>query len=188
MIGLGAPTVGKGWKKKLPLGVGLAVLGVVGTGLGAGVVTGEAGGAGLGVVGAGEGKVNGSNTEVGLAAAWVGVTGLGEAVVWAKAVKGLAVGGKAEGVGTGLGAAPKAGAASSLVLISSPLGKACLNSVLKVPEAGSKTNSVEKLGPLGPSAWAGKVFFSSLFLDCSSKVMAGFKVKLSKADSKKLDC
>ncbi len=108
--------------------------------------------------------------------------GVGARLDW-KAVKGLgwAAG---RGVGaSGLGLAPAAGAASSLTRTSSPLGRACLSSVLKVPEAGSKTNSVEKLGPAGWGAAS-----SALFLSCSrasSKVMAGLpKVKLSKAESK----
>ena len=103
------------------------------------------------MVGAGDGNVNGSNGDDGEAACWVG-RGVGAKVVPAIAVNGLAVGGKAEGVGGLVGAAPRAGACSSLTLISSPDGKACLNSVLKVPEAGSKTNSVEKLGPVGLGA------------------------------------
>ena len=76
------------------------------------------------------------------------------------------------GTGAGLGASSflgtgTRGAASLEVRTSSPDGSACRNSVLKVPEAGSKTNSVEKLGPTGVGA-----------LGSSSKVMAGlFKVK-----------
>ena len=74
---------------------------------------------------------------------------MGLKVVDWKLVKGLAVGGRAEGVGAGVaGLAAPEGAASSLTRTSSPLGKACLNSVLKVPEAGSKTSSVLKLGPV----------------------------------------
>lgn len=75
---------------------------------------------------------------------------MGRRVVGLKAVKGPAVGGKADGVGAGVGAAglgeAPEGAASLLMRTSSPPGKACRSSVLKVPEAGSKTNSVEKLG------------------------------------------
>lgn len=78
---------------------------------------------------------------------------MGRRVVGLKAVKSAELGGKAEGVGAGVGeaglgeatAAPE-GAASLLTRTSSPPGRAWRSSVLKVPEAGSKTNSVEKFG------------------------------------------
>lgn len=106
---------------------------------------------------------------------------VGRRVVGLKAVKGVPVGGKAEGVGAGVGegegegagAAPD-GAASLLTRTSSPPGKAWRSSVLKVPDAGSKTSSVEKLG-LAAASCSG----------AASKVIAGlFRVKLSNSESK----
>ena len=86
---------------------------------------------------------------------------------------GAGVGGR---VGLGEAAAAPEGAASLLTRTSSPPGKACLSSVLKVPEAGSKTNSVEKLGLAASSCAAGAG---------SSKLMAGLlRVKLSSSESK----
>ena len=88
---------------------------------------------------------------------------------------GVGVGAGAGTVGLGEAAAPE-GAASLLTRTSSPPGKACLSSVLKVPEAGSKTNSVEKLGLAASSCAAGAG---------SSKLMAGLlRVKLSSSESK----
>ena len=159
--GLGDPTVGNGWKKKLLAGfVGPAGLtGVVGgrgvvTGTGAGLVGvgGLAGVVGLGVglgtglgdgdaglcTDAGSGKLKGENA-VGLP------VGAGLRVVAAKAAVGVGRGAAAVGwVGCGR-LAP--GCAESLIVISAAPGIACLNSVLKVPEAGSNTSSDEKFGP-----------------------------------------
>ena len=74
-------------------------------------------------MGAGLGKVKGS--KAGFVAGWVGVGVAGLKVVDWKVVKGLEVGGKAEGVGAGVaGRAAPEGAASSLTRTSSPLGKA----------------------------------------------------------------
>lgn len=102
---------------------------------------------------------------------------VGRIVVGLKAVKGPEVGGKAEGVGAGVGAGEPACWASLLTRTSSPLGKAWRSSVLKVPEAGSKTNSVEKLGLAAASCSADGAG--------SSKVIAGlFRVKLSNSESK----
>jgi len=97
-----------------------------------------------------------------------------------KAVNSPEVGGKAEGVGAGVGAGEAApdGAAALLTSVSPPPGRAWRSSVLKVPEEGSKTNSVEKLGLAASSCAA---------LGCSgaSKLMAGLlRVKLSSSESK----
>jgi len=136
-LGLGAKVVGLG----VAVGKGLGLAAWVGLGLACWAARGLSGAmvlglAGRGDVGAGDGKVKGVNgedapgwvgrgLELGLGVGDCGGLGVvGRIVVGLKAVKGPEVGGKAEGVGAGVGAGEPACWASLLMRTSSPLGKA----------------------------------------------------------------